>query len=694
MDWITHEEDVWFEFRGSHADQLEPGRYYRGTVDGFAEFGVFVDIGDEVTGLLHKSELDSRLETLDWEPGDTVFVQVTNVRDNGNVDLAWSIRQSDREFRGAKVHDPSADADADLEPETRSSGAPEGSDDEDSSGEGRGSIVGSTSAGRETPDDGEAGDEDGGDELGSAESDGGSAEHESQRASDVDPTELERATVDSLSDRVGDVVRIDGRIVDARQTSGPTVFELRDETGTVECAAFESAGVRAYPDVEVDDVVRLVGEVEHHHGELQVETESLDALEDDERETVADRLREAIEAEARAPETEPLTADAAVDAVRDHVREAATAIRRAVMDGRPVVVRHSATVDGYTAGVALERAVLPLVREQHPGHDAEYHFFERRPLEEGVYDMDAATDDVSDMLESRDRHGEQLPLVVLVDAGGNRESAPGYGLLDVYGVDRLAITANHPDAEIAEEVTTLVSPHHAGAEPTSAERVTSTVLATTVAAGVNPGERDGLAHLPAVSFWTDRPEGYSALATEAGYDADAIAEIRDAVAFAAHFQSYQDKREIMADLLFGEAPEFAAHLAEQFRDRLDREIETAERNLDLRDVEGIAVAVLDTEAFTHRFDFPPTGILLDALHRRVRTDHDELVTLGLGEDTLRLRSTDPIDARAVAERSREAVPDAGLSAIGGRDGHLEFLPGEREAVLEAAIDAIAAEFEA
>src|SRR6056297_2811945 len=105
----SHEQDVLFEFAGDNPNQLTPGRYYSGTVDGFAEFGVFVDIGDSVTGLLHKSELDQRLESLDWDAGDTVFVQVQNVRDNGNVDLGWSIRQDESEFRGTLIDDPDQD---------------------------------------------------------------------------------------------------------------------------------------------------------------------------------------------------------------------------------------------------------------------------------------------------------------------------------------------------------------------------------------------------------------------------------------------------------------------------------------------------------------------------------------------------------------------------------------------------------
>lgn len=59
----THEEDVVFDFRGDSPDQLTPGRFYRGTVDRFAEFGVFVDVGGTVTGLLHRSEVPGRVDS-------------------------------------------------------------------------------------------------------------------------------------------------------------------------------------------------------------------------------------------------------------------------------------------------------------------------------------------------------------------------------------------------------------------------------------------------------------------------------------------------------------------------------------------------------------------------------------------------------------------------------------------------------
>ncbi|MEF8809199.1 S1 RNA-binding domain-containing protein, partial [Natronomonas sp.] len=131
----VHQEDVVFDFEGDEPSQLTAGRYYRGTVDGYADFGVFVNIGN-VTGLLHRSKLDRRLESLDWEPGDEVFVQVNNVRDNGDIDLGWSIRQSEREFRGVLVDAPDGDylLDEAEEDEAGNEAEPEPTADEQTGG--------------------------------------------------------------------------------------------------------------------------------------------------------------------------------------------------------------------------------------------------------------------------------------------------------------------------------------------------------------------------------------------------------------------------------------------------------------------------------------------------------------------------------------------------------------------------------
>ncbi len=653
----SHEEDVAFEFEGTSPSQLTPGRFYRGSVDGYADFGVFVDVGDHVTGLLHRSELDRRLESLEWEPGDAVYVQVLDVRDNGNVDLGWSIRQSAREFRGELIDAPDGER------------LPDGEED--------GSVdVGTPSAGGSTAGGGQA--------VAEATTNETVAATPTMEVEEPD-TPLKRTTIGSLADQVGSIVRLEGEVIGVRQTSGPTVFELSDESATVECAAFEEAGVRAYPAVDVGDVVALEGEVERHHGSIQVETERIERLEGEGLEAVESRLAEAVEDEARPADVEPLADHDAVLALEEELLEAATAIRRAVVEARPIVIRHAATADGYVAGAAVERAVLPLVREKHTRDDAEYHYVERRPLEGRIYDMDAATDDVTDMLEARDRHGEGLPLFVLVGTGSTAESVDAYELLDVYGADRLVIDDTPADGAVADAVSVVVTP----TEPDAT--VTATALSANVAAHVNADVRGELAHLPAISYWEGAPEEYVDLAAEAGYDETAVSERREAVALEAYYQSYKDKRELVADLLFGDGEgaegDLAAHVSEQFRAKLDAELETARLNAERIEADGVAVLALDTAAFTHRFDFPSTGLLLDELFRRER-EEGPFVLLGLDEDELHLRATPDVDVRELGGLVDGATADAGVRAVGGRDGHLEFLVGERAAVREAALEAV------
>lgn len=753
----SHEEDVVFDFHGNSPDELVSNRFYSGVVDGYADFGVFIDLSSNVTGLLHRSELDRRLESLDWEPGDTVFVQVTNVRDNGNIDLAWSIRQSEREFRGSLVHedgttrlpdddsdsdsesndeaeaDTSTDAHTPSEPDTASDSAPESETNtssepdtaSDSASESEPEAAGDaqhrsksqgnsahadtesiadaesdgfatetaaessteTAGTRETAETAESADSV---SVSTTESQTSETEPDSESSDetdfefDVEPTDDdERVQVTSLEDHVDETIRIEGEIESARQTGGPTVFELRDESGTVDCAAFVEPGVRAYPEIDVGDIVRLEGEVEIRRDELQVETDDLIPLEDEQADVVTQRLTSALTDRARPDDVVSLADDPTVRTLSERLLDAAEAIRRAVFEERPIVVRHPASTDGYVAGAAVERAVLPLIRQEHSKSDAEYHYFTRRPIEESVYDMDDATNDVSRMLQNRDRHDEKLPLFLLIGTGSTTESADGLSLLDLYDAERVVVDAAVADPEIKDSVDVLASPQLVNTDG----NLSTGALGANLAANVNTETVDEIKHLPAISYWESPPESYTQLAEDAGYDSERVLELREAIALEAYHQSYQDKRELITDLLFEDEGDLAGHVSEQFREKLGHEIDTAASNLQRQEIDGVGTAVLDTDAFTHRYDFPPKTLLLDELHRSEQ--HTDPVTLGVGTDELYLRSTADIDIREVADTAGDSAPDADLEVADIRAGRIEFLSGERDAAEMAVINATA-----
>lgn len=600
MTWDQlHDEDVLFEFNGNRADQLTPGRFYVGTIDGFAEFGVFVTLGSSVTGLLHRTNIDGRLENLEWSEGDEVIVQVEGVRDNGNVDLAWSIRQSPTEFRGSGVDDPSdgnASASIEEEPSIEEEEKEEEAEPEETSTE----------------------------------------EHS-----------LRTISIADADDLIGDRIRIFGRVTDVRQTNGPTIFTVRDETDDVECAAFEAAGVRAFPEIDVGALISLIGCPERHRGTLQIETEEIDPLAGDERDKIAQQI-DAADAERAAPNNTELVIDTeSIADLASDLGEVASALRGAVFDGRSIVIRHPTSVDGVVAGAGIEHALRQLSARTYEDQESVSWFVTRRPMDESWYDLGDAMYDVTDGTDRDD-------LVLIVGAGDSPQDEAALSFLDVYDLAYETVDTFGIDAD-------EVAP-----------------LATNVAGMVEESVREDLVHLPAIGSGKNAPASYESLAVDHGYDATAIAERHQALALVAYYQKYDDKRELIADLLFDgeEAGELATHVSGQFRQRLDTTTQTAVENGSNED----GIFSLDADSLTHRFAFPPRRLLADALLDEI----DAETVLVLDEDEAFIAGT-PVDLDAIAEAVQSEVSNA---AVGASRDRITFLSGKRDAVHTALLNAL------
>ena len=80
-------------------DDVEVGARYHAVVNGVVDYGVFVDISDNVSGLVHESNLNAS-----YDVGDRLIVELENVRENG--DLAFVAVDPD-DYRTVTVdHEP------------------------------------------------------------------------------------------------------------------------------------------------------------------------------------------------------------------------------------------------------------------------------------------------------------------------------------------------------------------------------------------------------------------------------------------------------------------------------------------------------------------------------------------------------------------------------------------------------------
>ena len=71
--------------------QLEVGQLIEGKITGITNFGVFVDLGDGATGMVHISEVAQTYVSDIKEhvkEGDTVKMKVLSIGDNGKISLS------------------------------------------------------------------------------------------------------------------------------------------------------------------------------------------------------------------------------------------------------------------------------------------------------------------------------------------------------------------------------------------------------------------------------------------------------------------------------------------------------------------------------------------------------------------------------------------------------------------------------
>ena len=262
------------------------------------------------------------------------------------------------------------------------------------------------------------------------------------------------------------------------------------------------AGVRAYPEVQLGDIVSIMGEVMQRNSQLQVEVSSLAVMTGDEALHVREEIDLTLDvraepARAPAPRGEPVLA-----ALVPAMRKVARRIRKAVFMGQPILVRHHADADGISAAVSLEQAVIALIRENGGDFDATSFLFKRAPSKAPFYEIEDITRDLDFSLKDLVRYGTRLPLIILMDNGSTEEDIPSLKMAAVYDLPMLVVDHHHPDEVVDPYLEGHVNPYHVGGD----FGVTSGMLGVEIARLVHPSVEPLIRHIAAVSAVGDRSE--------------------------------------------------------------------------------------------------------------------------------------------------------------------------------------------
>lgn len=593
------------------ADDVERGKPYLAEINGIVDYGVFVDLSESVSGLVHESVLEGTFAV-----GDRMVVELETIRDNG--DMAFEPVETDIDVDDLTLQNVSHDY----------------------------ALTGT----------------------------------------------------DRLEANVGDQIHLEGEVVQVKQTAGPTIFHVADEYGVVPCAAFEEAGVRAYPSVEVGDVIRVTGTPEHREGSVQIEVDGLSTLDGEDAETARERIETALESRSEPHDVEPLIDWPAFEKLRPNLQEVATRLRRAVLEGRPIRVRHHADGDGMCAAVPVQVALERFIADVHEDDNAPRHLIKRLPAKAPFYEMEDATRDLNFALEDREKHGQQLPLLLMLDNGSTAEDVPAYETLAHYDIPIIAIDHHHPDPDaVGDLLDAHVNPYLHDED----YRITTGMLCVELARMIYPDLTDELRHVPAVAGLSDRSKAdamdqYLTLAAEEGYDEERLQDVSEALDYAAFWLRYDSGEQLIQDLLQianGDEQrhrELVDFFADRAREEVDEQLEAAMPHLEHETLDnGAHLYRIDVENHAHRFTYPAPGKTTGEIHdRKIEETGDPVITVGYGPDFAVLRSDGVrLDIPQMVSELEEEVPGGGVSGGGHLVvGSIKFVKGKREEVIEALVE--------
>ena len=506
----------------------------------------------------------------------------------------------------------------------------------------------------------------------------------------------ERIDIKNISkDCIGEKYNLIARIENISQTSGPTLFMIFDGSGTVTAKAFAGAGQRALPDLNIGDVIDVIVQIREHQNEIEAEIESSKVIPKEDFERM---LENKIKEFSKPLDVEFTIKSPVLDRLKPKIIKVSAEIRRAIIEGRPIILRHHADCDGYCGGIALERAILPLIEENN-SRDL-WRLYKRLPSKAPFYEIADVTKDLAMALEDMERYGLKEPLVIIVDNGSTHEDVLAIKKLKIYGAKIVVIDHHYPGkvenerSEVDNYVDVHVNPYLVGGD----SNLCAGMLGCEVSRFLYK-EPFNIKYLAALSGTSDRCKGkefeqYLEIAKEKGYSQEYLREVAECVDFEAHYIRFMESRGLVNDMLGqdrSKQEKLVKLLIADINERKEKQLVVAKHYARSQRHNDVIIVELDATEVTNRGDYPAVGKTVGMIHDSFLSENPKVITLGYGEDFITLRASDSvkINVNDIVEKLQTERPHT-FSEGGGHEhaGTVKFIPAAGDEVKEFVISEI------
>ena len=484
---------------------------------------------------------------------------------------------------------------------------------------------------------------------------------------------------------------VSGIIDSVSQTSGPTLFSLTDGTGTLLLKGFSAPGERSYPEIKEEDAIQTTVQINEFNGLIEGEIKRIQKLSAQDAQEVRKKIENLERERSKPRETEFMIKSQILDKLKDRFIKAATEIRLAIIQNRPIIVRHHNDADGYSSGYALEKAILPLIEKQHSSEKAAWEFYLRAPCAAPFYEIDDSIRDTAMSLRNEAKFSNKMPLIIIADNGSSEEDLLGILQGKVHGISFVVVDHHFFEKDvISNEVLTHINPFLVGE---NGAEFSAGMLCSELARFINADVTEVINQIPAMAGIADRIDNpkaiddYLKIASKKGYTKSLLADISAVIDFISAKIRFMEAREYI-EILFGEPMEkqkkLVSLLAPYIKNLEKKGLEIAKTASKSEKIKDILLQTLFVEDIYPRGFYPKPGKCNGLLHDFASEKNPKVVSAGIGGDFITFRATDEANfsVHDFISHISDKLPESFVEGGGHKNaGAIKFVPMTREKVL-------------
>ncbi len=475
---------------------------------------------------------------------------------------------------------------------------------------------------------------------------------------------------------------IEGKVINIVQTKGPTLFEIYDGSGSITVAGFFGPGKRAYPEINIGDYVSAT--ISFIQGEDKPEIVSMDKAEGITKTRIEREISERINAYLSTSKVDFLVESEILERLRRRMENAARLIKEAIIEKRPIIIRHHADTDGFCAGIALGRVITDSIN-----NDA-WKYVRRVTSRTPFYSIEDAIKDIAYYVEWKSRNSDKKPLLILLDNGSTQEDLTGIKKVRIYGFKIIVIDHHNPGKAVVDEfVDEHINPHIVGGDG----NITAGMLATELARLIKDDR--SLYILPALSGIGDHSEGkemegYLKIAENQGITKDYLEKLSACIDFEAYYMSYTEGKGVIEDLLQNNLEQHA-ELVELLYSEIEQKISEVKTLSEIfsekKYINDTEIILLDLEQMLLRGEYPPVGKATGIVFRDNYLPGKKLIVLGITENMCVVRASKETGFNLL--EFLETAKHTGISG-GGHElaGTVKYVKGYKDKVINTLLDYI------